>query len=134
MCNCSNADNLDCMLRLKHNQHRDSGLAACLTCTLSKKTECFNKASPLTKFSLRGITSLRAAFCDCTSSGRFIVLLKERARDREREVNTEQNVSGKLIYPRLMVQPSRKKKEICRRKQVRKESSTTRENLDLRSQ
>lgn len=88
ICNCSNAPNLDCMLRLKHNQHRDSGLAACLTCTLSKKTERFNKASPLTKFSLRGITSLRAAFCDCTSSGRFIVLLKDRARDREREKST----------------------------------------------
>lgn len=134
-CNCSNAPNLDCMLRLKHNQHRDSGLAACLTCTLSKKTERFNKASPLTKFSLRGITSLRAAFCDCTSSGRFIVLLKEgvRDREREREVNTEQNVSGKLIYPRLLVQASRKK-EICHRKQVRNESSMTRENLDLCSQ
>lgn len=63
------------------------------------------------------------------------MLLKDgvRDREREREVNTEQNVSGKLIYPRLLVQASRKK-EICHRKQVRKESSMTRENLDLCSQ
>lgn len=51
------------------------------------------------------------------------MLLKDEARDRERErereVNTEQNVSGKLIYPRLLVQASRKK-EICHRKQVRR--------------
>lgn len=62
MCNCSNALSLDCMLRLKHNQHSESGLAARLTCPLSKKTECFNKDSPLTTFSLRGTASLRAFF------------------------------------------------------------------------
>lgn len=47
--------------------------AVWLTCPLSRKTERFNKASLLTRLSLRGTTSLWASL-DWISSGRFIVL------------------------------------------------------------
>lgn len=48
------------ILRLQQSLHSESGLAPNLTCPLSKKTECFNKVSPRSKFSLRGAASLRA--------------------------------------------------------------------------
>lgn len=69
------------MLSLQHSLQQESGLAVYLTCPLSKKTECFNKVSPLTRLSLRGTTSLWAAL-DWISSGRFIVLLRRTETEK----------------------------------------------------
>lgn len=69
------------MLSLQHSLQQESDLAVYLTCPLSKKTECFNKVSPLTRLSLRGTTSLWAAL-DWISSGRFIVLLRRTETEK----------------------------------------------------
>lgn len=46
------------MLSLWDSLQQECGLTVCLTCLLSKKIECFNKVSLLTRLSLRGTTSL----------------------------------------------------------------------------